>query len=210
MAGLIERSRGSTARVTELPEGLLLSARIQDHDASLVEVLSARSSRRGPASVFGSVPGGLSRGPNLARTRAPAPTRPDACSRVEARADPQAAGDAIAATAARNIPRARALRRKAGVRISATPSSSSLVLPPIGMCPPSRRLDECFRDLRRSGPTTPSATFRAQPSVRIVGASGDCIRPPAGGCADLVLERIRAAARRRRETCSSGGALVLQ
>jgi hypothetical protein len=50
--------------------------------------------------------------------RAPAPTRPDACSRVEARAEPHPAGTEIAATA-RTIPRARALRRKAGVRISA-------------------------------------------------------------------------------------------
>jgi hypothetical protein len=49
--------------------------------------------------------------------------------RVEARAEPHPAGTEIAATA-RTIPRARALRRKAGVRISAAPSSSSLVLAP--------------------------------------------------------------------------------
>jgi len=45
VAGLVERSRGSTARVTDLPEGLLQPARIQDHVASLLEVPSARGSR---------------------------------------------------------------------------------------------------------------------------------------------------------------------
>ena len=48
------------------------------------------------------------------------------------------AGTEVAATG-RTIPRARALRRKAGVRISAAPSSSSLVLAPrCNRAPPGR------------------------------------------------------------------------
>jgi hypothetical protein len=64
-----------------------------------------------------------------ARTEARRRRWSDACFRVEARAEPHPAGTEIAATA-RTISLARALRRKAGVRISAVPSSSSLVLAP--------------------------------------------------------------------------------
>jgi hypothetical protein len=56
--------------------------------------------------------------------------------RAEARAEPQPAGTEIAATA-RTIPRGRALRRKAGVRISAARSSSSLVPSPTSKRPRS-------------------------------------------------------------------------
>jgi hypothetical protein len=52
--------------------------------------------------------------------------------RVEACVGLHPAGTEIAATA-RTLPRARSLRRKAGVRISAAPSSSSLALSPKGI-----------------------------------------------------------------------------
>ena len=48
---------------------------------------------------------------------------------LEARAEPRPVGTEVAATA-RTIPRARSLRQKAGVRISAAPSSPSLALSP--------------------------------------------------------------------------------
>jgi hypothetical protein len=79
--------------------------------------------------------------------------------RVEARAEPHPAGTEIAATA-RTIPRARALRRKAGVRISAAPSSSSLVVAPSSSRQTGRSGPDCFA--RFAIACSPSITRRSR------------------------------------------------
>jgi hypothetical protein len=58
------------------------------------------------------------------------------------------------------VPRARALRRKAGVRISAVPSSSSRALPPS-----SRRWTRRRRTIALLGRTPPSSRSRWRPNV---------------------------------------------
>ena len=103
--------------------------------------------------------------------------RLDACFRVEACVGPHPAGTEIAARA-RTVTRARVLRRKAGVRISAAPLSRSLALSPksSGAAAPYRasRATIALPESDRPDGREPAMPLpRTQPSCR--GRADDCM-----------------------------------